>query len=138
MKKVTQDQLILVFAIMLFIGILLYVYNQGKRKGLPIADIGDDYVRPAFNPSAWVSEGHYLLTDWTVWATGAEKRTKYLERLNTLSDGELKTVYNAYNEKYLNTGKTFVQVIREAWVTTVFEQNPKNIILDRFQRMQLN
>lgn len=138
MKKLTQDQLILIFALLLFVGILLYVYNQGKRKGLPIADIGDDYVRPAFNPDVWVTEGNYLLTNWSVWATNADARTNYLERLNTLADGELKMVYNSYNDKYRKDGKTFVQVIKDAWITTIFEQNPKTLILDRFQRMQLN
>lgn len=61
MKKVNQDQLVLIFAIVFFIGILLYVYNQGKRGGVKIADIGDDYVRPAFNADLWVTEGNLSL-----------------------------------------------------------------------------
>ena len=135
MKKVTQDQLVLVFAIMLFIGILLYVYNQGRRKGTTIADIGDDYVRPGFNPSVLVQDGHDILTKF---ATGANARDEYFRRLNELSDGELKTVYNAYNDRYFKKDKkTFVQVIKDAWFTVVFGTSPKTLVLERFERMQL-
>ncbi len=134
MKKVSNEQLLVVFSILVIVSVAVYYYNKGKRKGTYIADIGDDYVRENFVPDLWSIEGNRLLTNFFV--SGGE-RGDYLKRLDTLSDGELKTVYNDYNQRYLKDGKTFVQVIKDAWLTAVFETNPKTIILKRYEKLNL-
>lgn len=133
MKKLDQNTLIGIFALLTFIGFFIYIYNQGRRKGTFIADIGDDYIKPGFSPDKFVEDGKRILSNWV----NNSLRNDYFQSLNNLSDGELKTVYNAYNQKYLTSGQTFVELIKAAFMPLIIGVNYKTLVLDRFNRMSL-
>ena len=134
MKKINQQDLALILGILLFVGFLIYIYNRGKQSGLPIADIGDDVVRPGFSPNAIGDQFHGLFAKLQLNADG---RIKWLNNFNQLSDGEIKTVYNYYRDKYGSEGKTLTQVLEDAVIVVWFQNNPKQFVLDRLARLQL-